>query len=263
MTRTDLGIPSEAVERLKGSFRIAVLTGAGVSAESGVPTFRDREGLWKEYRAEQLATPQAFAADPDLVWEWYHWRRDTIRKVFPNRAHRSLVDLEDRIDHFTLITQNVDGLHIRAGSRNVLQIHGNIHHARCLTCSAGLPLSDERGFVRCPECGSGMRPDVVWFGENLDPVQLRSAFAASQEADFFLVAGTSVVVQPAATLVHTALKNSAYVLEVNLDPTPLTGSVNATVLGKAGDILPELVRLAWDRDKSKGQGPMPKGNRLY
>jgi NAD-dependent deacetylase len=239
-----LGIPREAVERMRAAACITVLTGAGVSAESGVPTFRGDEGLWKNYRAEQLATPQAFARDPDLVWEWYHWRREIVRKASPNQAHKALVDIESMVDQFVLITQNVDGLHLEAGNKNVLEIHGNIHRARCLSCTARMRLNNEKGFVSCADCGSGMRPDIIWFGENLDEALLSSAFAASQTADFFLVTGTSGVVQPAAALAYTALNSGGYVLEINLDPTPLTGTASATVLGKAGEVLPELVRLA-------------------
>ena len=240
-----LEIPPDAVDRMKEAAAVTVLTGAGVSAESGVPVFRGQEGLWKNYRPEDLATPVAFARDPELVWQWYHWRRCTVRNASPNPAHAALVDLENEVTHFTLITQNVDGLHLEAGSRNVLQIHGNINRARCSICPASIYLDDEEGLVMCPECGALMRPDVVWFGESLDPVLLVSAQTASRNAGFFLVAGTSGVVQPAATLAYTALSNGSYVLEVNLDPTPLTGTANATVLGKAAQVLPELVRLVW------------------
>jgi NAD-dependent deacetylase len=240
-------IPSEAVDRMKGAEFIAVLTGAGVSAESGVPTFRGDGGLWKEYRAEYLATQEAFSENPELVWDWYHWRRKAVRKVSPNAAHRTLVFMEDRSAGFTLITQNVDGLHLGAGSKNVLEIHGNIHRARCTRCSARYRLENEEGPVMCPDCDSLMRPDIVWFGENLDPALLKSAWTASEKADFFLVAGTSGVVQPAASLAHRALRRGSYVLEVNYETTTLTGAASATVLGKAGEILPELARLAFGK----------------
>jgi NAD-dependent deacetylase len=239
------GIPPEAVVRIKEAPIVTVLTGAGVSAESGVPTFRGDGGLWKEYKAECLATPQAYAKNPELVWEWYHWRRQAVRKVMPNAAHRALVEIEDRSDNFTLITQNVDGLHLVAGSVNMLEIHGNLHRARCIKCSASTLLEDEEGIVTCRDCGSFMRPDVVWFGESLDPVLLESACAASEKADFFIVAGTSGMVQPAASLAYGALRRGGYVLEVNFEPTPLTGTASATVLGKAGEVLPELARLAY------------------
>jgi NAD-dependent deacetylase len=241
-------IPAEAVEKLREAQRLVVLTGAGVSAQSGVPTFRGKDGLWKDHRPEQLATPQAFEKDPDLVWDWYHWRRNIVREVSPNPAHYAIAQLEKAVPDFTLITQNVDGLHLVAGSERVLQIHGDLHHARCSKCAAVIALSNEVGLVNCQLCRGQMRPNVVWFGESLDAELLEEAFVASGMADFLIVAGTSNVVQPAASLAYAALGNGGYVLEVNLDPTPLTGSASATVLGKAGEVLEELVRLAWPED---------------
>jgi NAD-dependent deacetylase len=239
-------IPEEAVQRLRASKRLAVLTGAGVSAESGVPTFRGKEGLWKKHRPQQLATPQAFERDPELVWDWYHWRRNTVLAVSPNRAHFAIAELERQIPDFTLITQNVDRLHTRAGSVKILEIHGNLHHARCSSCSATIALEKQQGVVTCQLCGGLMRPNVVWFGENLDVKLLEEACIASGRADFLIVAGTSNVVQPAASFAYAALGNGGYVLEINLDPTPLTGSASATVLGKAGEIFEELLQLAFN-----------------
>jgi len=239
------GIPDEAVQKLCGSKRLVVLTGAGVSAESGVPTFRGKDGLWRNHSPEQLATPQAFEKDPRLVWDWYHWRRNVVREVSPNPAHYAIAEMERRIPDFTLITQNVDGLHLRAGSEKVLQIHGDLHHARCTKCAAVIALHEQEGFVTCELCQGKMRPNVVWFGENLNIGLFEQACISSGSADFLIVAGTSNMVQPAASLAHGALENGGYVLEVNLDPTPLTGLASATVLGKAGEILSELVRLAF------------------
>jgi NAD-dependent deacetylase len=238
-------LPDEAVEKLRGSECLVVLTGAGVSAESGVPTFRGKGGLWKDHRPEQLATPQAFEKDPELVWDWYHWRRSLVREVSPNPAHYAIAELERQVPDFTLITQNVDGLHLRAGSENVFQIHGDLHHARCSECAAIIALHGQKGLVTCDLCQGRMRPNVVWFGESLNVRRLEQAFSASGKSDFLIVAGTSNVVQPAASLAYAALGNGGYVLEVNLDPTPLTGSASATVLGKAGEVLEELVRLAF------------------
>lgn len=246
MENSRIQIPPEAVVRMKEAINIAALTGAGVSAESGIPTFRGDGGLWKEYRAEYLATPRAFTENPELVWDWYHWRRRAVRKASPNPGHRSLVEIEHRTSGFTLITQNVDGLHVKAGSVNVLEIHGNINRARCSGCPFLLQLEEEEGLVMCPVCGSEMRPDVVWFGESLDPVLLQSATAASENADFLIVAGTSGVVQPAASLAYGALRRGGYVLEINFESTPLTGTATATVLGRAGEVLPELARLVYD-----------------
>jgi len=241
-------IPPEAVQRLCESKRLVVLTGAGVSAESGVPTFRGKEGLWKNHRPEQLATPQAFEKDPELVWDWYHWRRNTVREASPNPAHYAIAELERKIPAFALVTQNVDGLHLRAGSEKVLEIHGDLHHARCSKCSDVVALEEQAGLVICELCGGHMRPNVVWFGENLDVRLLEEAFVASRASDFLIVAGTSNIVQPAASLAYEALGNNGYVLEINLDPTPLTGSASATVLGKAGEILGELVKMAWPEE---------------
>ncbi|MDT8395986.1 MAG: NAD-dependent deacylase [bacterium] len=243
----DMEISAEAPERLRLSRSVAVLTGAGISAESGVPTFRGPDGLWKKHRPEQLATPQAFARDPDLVWEWYHWRRALVRSVRPNPGHDAIAWLERNVEHFTLITQNVDGLHREAGNERILELHGTIHRARCQDCPAVVDLAGEDGVIICPACGGLMRPDVVWFGESLDRKTLESAYVASAGADFLMVVGTSSVVQPAASLAYAALGNGGYVLEVNLDPTPLTGTASGTILGKGGEVLPELVRLAFGK----------------
>jgi len=238
-------IPDEVIKRLQDASRVAVLTGAGVSAESGIPTFRGEDGIWKNYRAEELATPGAFQRDPDLVWEWYHWRRDIVSAASPNAAHRALVRIEEMAPAFVLITQNVDGLHLEAGSREVLEIHGNLRRARCSGCDDTVHLTDEDGLIECGKCGFPMRPDVIWFGEELAPDILERSFAAAANADFFLVAGTSSVVQPASSLAWIAGQNNGFVLEVNLDPTPLTGHADAALPGKAGDVLPRLVEEVW------------------
>ncbi len=238
-------ISAEALKRLRLSKSVAVLTGAGVSAESGIPTFRGPGGMWKNHRPEQLATPQAFAGDPELVWEWYHWRRGLVRSVDPNPGHDAIARLEGKVDDFTLITQNVDGLHRDAGSERVLELHGTIHRARCQDCPAVIDLTDEDGVIICSSCGGLMRPSVIWFGESLDMATLESAYIASARAEFLIVAGTSNVVQPAASLAYAAIENGGYVLEVNLDPTPLTGTATSTILGKGGEVLPEIVRLAF------------------
>lgn len=238
-------VPGEVAQRLRAAERVAAMTGAGASAESGIPTFRGDGGLWKNHRPEQLATPQAFEKDPELVWEWYHWRRGLIRESSPNAAHHSLVQIERNSPQFTLITQNVDGYHLTAGSETVLEIHGNINRARCSSCAHRVPLADETGVLTCAQCGALMRPDVVWFGENLDPSILEASYSASGSADFFLVAGTSSVVQPAASLAFSAKERGGYVLEVNLDPTPLTGTADVTILGKAGEVLSALVDETW------------------
>ena len=223
--------------------RAAALTGAGVSAESGVPTFRGPEGLWKNFRPEDLATPEAFARDPQLVWEWYLWRRGRIAPCAPNPAHHALVTLEERIPDFTLITQNVDGLHRRAGSRKVLHLHGTIWETRCTGCGRAEENRDpELAYPPlCPSCRELLRPNVVWFGEALDPVILSRAEESLEKCEIVLVVGTSAVVQPAASMALWAKRAGAFVVEINLEPTPLSRVVDMSLQGKAGEILPRLL----------------------
>jgi len=233
----------QAAAALRSARRIAVLTGAGISAESGVPTFRGPEGLWRTFRAEDLATPEAFARDPVLVWEWYDWRRGIIAKAAPNPGHLVLARWETRFPGFTLITQNVDGLHALAGSRRILDLHGNIWKTRCpnegrVAENRDVPLSSIP--PRCASCGGLLRPHIVWFGEGLDPDILRQAFSACAEAEVMLAVGTSALVHPAASLPLAAAESGATVIEINPDPTPLTPQANISLRGKAGDILPRL-----------------------
>lgn len=221
---------------------VAVLTGAGISAESGVPTFRGPGGLWKQYRPEDLATPQAFHADPLLVWEWYDWRRGKIAEASPNPGHEALVALEGRLAGFTLITQNVDGLHRLAGSKNILEIHGSLWRTRCLGCGETRERRDRLQPLppRCA-CGGLLRPDVVWFGESLPPDLVQRSLAAAQSCDVMLVVGTSSLVQPAASFADVALHRGTPVIEVNLEPTPLTGNATWSFQGRSGEILPRLI----------------------
>ncbi|MBI3680608.1 MAG: NAD-dependent deacylase [Acidobacteria bacterium] len=233
----------EARRWLRAARRVAVLTGAGISAESGIPTFRGQGGLWRQYRPEDLATPEAFDADPKLVWEWYNWRRSLIAKAQPNPGHRALAQLEERVPEFCLITQNVDGLHERAGSRMVVRLHGDIWTLRCTHCGLSCKNEDpELGELppRCA-CGGLQRPGVVWFGENLPAECWQTAEKASRAAEVFLVVGTSAVVMPAAGLAAVAKNAGARVIEVNADDTPLSGWVDASLRGPAGKILPELL----------------------
>ena len=230
---------------------VAVLTGAGVSAESGVPTFRGEGGLWREYRAEDLATPRAFRRDPGLVWEWYDWRRSLIGACQPNAAHRVLVEMAALLDDFTLITQNVDGLHRLAGSKKLVELHGNIWGLRC-TAGCRPPWEDRTVPLpelppRCPSCGALARPDVVWFGESLPGDALDAAFAAVRRCQLMLVVGTSALVNPAASLPLMALERGAYVVEVNPHPTPLSAVVNEAIRQPAADALPAWWR-AWQAE---------------
>jgi NAD-dependent deacetylase len=230
-------------EWLKQARSIAVLTGAGVSAESGVPTFRGPQGLWKERRPEDLATLAAFARDPKLVWEWYDWRRSVLAKVKPNAGHAALAELEKRVANFTLITQNVDGLHELAGSRNVLRLHGSMWTLRCMDCEREridrrVPMPEIP--PRC-ECGGMLRPGVVWFGEALPQAVWRDAEAAARASELFLVIGTSAVVYPAAGLAQIAKSSGARVVEINIAETALSDGIDSFLQGPSGELLPQLI----------------------
>ncbi len=237
-------IPSKLVEALRDATRVVALTGSGISAESGVPTFRDAQsrGLWARYDPQELATPEAFARNPRLVWEWYEWRRGLVAEAGPNPGHLALAELERRVPEFALITQNVDGLHQRAGSRRVIELHGNIMRTKC--SEEGVIVREyesEEVPPRCPRCGAFLRPGVVWFGEMLPFAALEEASEAARGCDFFLSIGTSTLVYPAAALPHEALESGATVVEVNPGETPLTTHADFTLRGPAGEVLPELL----------------------
>jgi NAD-dependent deacetylase len=235
-------------ERLRGAGRVTVLTGAGVSAASGVPTFRGAGGLWRNYRPEDLATPEAFARDPILLWEWYAWRRATIASCVPNAAHAVLARWSQRDGGTTIVTQNVDDLHLRAGTAGLVRLHGSIWELSCSAlCPAGAtPWRDERVTMPrlplCLHCQAAARPAVVWFGEALDEDDLRAALDATA-CDVFLTVGTSSVVYPAAGLVDQARRLGAFTAEINADATPATALVDLAIQGAAERVLPELDRL--------------------
>jgi NAD-dependent deacetylase len=245
-----MDFPADLIRFLTKADRVAVLTGAGVSQESGLRTFRDvQDGLWAQYRPEDLASPQAFARDPKLVWDWYAWRREAVKGVRPNPGHYALVEMEEEILTFTLITQNVDGLHRFAGSKNVLELHGNIQRVRCADCGAFAETwgDDSEAVPVCETCGGLLRPDVVWFGESLPRAELESAVLAARSCQVFFSIGTSGVVQPAASLAHAARNNGSVVVEINAEPTPLTPKVDFALHGRSGEVLPELVRAVWGK----------------
>jgi NAD-dependent deacetylase len=226
---------------------VAALTGSGVSAESGVPTFRDAQtGLWARYDPQELATPEAFARDPELVGRWYAWRRDLVEGAEPNAGHRALADLERGVPVFSLVTQNVDGLHQEAGSANVVELHGNIRRSRCPAENVAVEPDDTDHLPPlCPNCGSPLRPDVVWFGEALPVAGLEAASEAARSCDVLLSVGTSGLVYPAASLPYEALESGTIVVEVNPDRTPLSASADFSLRGRAGEVLPRLVRAAF------------------
>jgi len=229
------------IEVLQKASRVAILTGAGISAESGIPTFRGEEGLWKKYRPEELATPTAFSQDPKLVWEWYDWRRGIIGQKEPNPGHKVIARWEETFPTVSLITQNIDGLHQKAGSKNIWELHGNIWKLRCteegtITENYNTPLKEIPPL--CPNCGALLRPHVVWFGESLSPTILQKSIQLSSECDVMFVIGTSAVVQPAASLPFEASEAGAKIVEINLDPTPLSLYADFSIRGKSGEILP-------------------------
>ena len=236
----------QLVHKLAQAQRVAVLTGAGVSAESGIPTFRDPGGIWEKFRPEDLASVDAFIKNPQLVQAWYAHRRKIVQEVQPNPAHYALAELEQLIPDFTLITQNVDRLHQRAGSKHVIELHGNILRNYCIECGRKATEEELSGVeeglpLRCTVCGELIRPDVVWFGEMLPPEALAAARTAAEQAQVFLSIGTSGVVYPAAELPVLAKEHGAYVVEINLQPSALAPYMDEVITGKAGEILPQLV----------------------
>ena len=235
-------IPGALIEALRDARHVCVLTGAGVSAESGVPTFREaQDGLWAKHRPEDLATPEAFLADPVLIWRWYRWRRDLVAAVDPNPGHLAIAQLAELVPRLTLVTQNVDNLHQRAGSRNVIEFHGNIFDDRCFADGSLQQGDDGTAVPVCPDCGGNLRPGVVWFGEAIPEHALNESCAAASDCDVFLSVGTSSMVYPAAGLADLARQNGAVVAEINPNPTPNAANFDFAIAGNSGLILPELV----------------------
>jgi NAD-dependent deacetylase len=245
---SSMTIPPSLATAIAKAQSVAVLTGAGISAESGVPTFRDAQtGLWAQFDPLKLATPDAFRRDPKLVWDWYAWRRKLVAKAQPNAAHRALVVLEDRVGDFVLITQNVDGLHRRAGSRNVVELHGNIGRVKCSREGTIVEHWTEASDAvpRCAGCGALLRPDVVWFEEMLPADVLQAAEDAARRCQILLVVGTSAEVYPAAALPDHAKSAGAAVVEINPHPTQLSDVADYVLRAPAGVALPALVAASW------------------
>jgi NAD-dependent deacetylase len=240
-------IPDSVARRIHDARRLSILTGAGVSAASGVPTFRGAGGLWRNFRPEELATPDAFRRDPALVWEWYDWRRKTIAGCEPNAAHRVIADCSQRNPGCRVVTQNVDDLHVRAGTRNLIRLHGSIWETKCWAeCGqpkwGGVyqPRATPEVLPTCPSCGGLARPAVVWFGESLDSADVSAALEACA-CDVFLIVGTSAIVYPAAGLMDEARRHGAFTIEVNPDATPASVAVDLSIRAAAEVVLPQLI----------------------
>jgi len=238
-----LEIKPELIQKLQSAKKIVFFTGAGISAESGIATFRGVDGIWNKMKPEELASFDAFMRNPDLVWEWYQHRRDIINKTKPNPGHTAIVGFEKFYD-VTVVTQNIDNLHRRAGSKKVFELHGNIERNYCIDChtfynSPDLEIS--RTVLKCKKCGGLVRPDIVWFGEMLPPEEFSGGEKAAEQSDICFVVGTSAVVYPAAYIPTTAREAGSYIVEVNIEPTELTRFADYSLFGKAGEILPELL----------------------
>jgi len=245
---SNLDFPDELLTLLRTANQVAILTGAGTSAESGVPTFRDAQtGLWAQYSPEELATPQAFQHNPKLVWEWYTWRRELVTQAEPNPGHYALVEMATHVPQLTLITQNVDGMHQRAGSQAVIELHGNINRTKRFDDGVIVDSWAETGDVppRCPDTGSLLRPDVVWFGETLPPQAIQQAFEIATTCDLFFSIGTSGLVHPAASLPSIAKEQNIPTIEINPDTTMLTERMTYVLRGPSGEVLPALIKAVW------------------
>jgi NAD-dependent deacetylase len=234
-------IDDNLIDTLSKAESIVFFTGAGISSESGIPTFRGKEGLWNKFKPEELANFDAFIKNPELVWEWYNYRRKIVHDAQPNTAHLTIAEMQTHFKDVTVVTQNVDNLHRRAGSKKIFELHGNIEKNYCVNCKKDFneDLDFSNGVPKC-ECGGLIRPGVVWFGEFLPEDQFRGGEIAAMKADVFFVIGTSAVVYPAAGLVYTAKASGAVIVEVNLEETEISSSVNYSYFGKAGEILPKI-----------------------
>jgi len=235
----------EFINRLKTANKLVFFTGAGISAESGIATFRGADGIWNKMKPEELASFDAFMRNPDLVWEWYQHRRDIIHKVEPNAGHKAIAQLE-KFYEVTIVTQNIDNLHRRAGSTKIYELHGNIERNFCVDCKTFYNLNELEitpEVPKCKNCGGLIRPDVVWFGEMLPQDQFKGGESAAEWSDICFVVGTSAVVFPAAYIPQSAKRAGSYLVEVNIERTELSGFADYSIFGKAGEILPEIVSI--------------------
>lgn len=234
-------VPDNILERLRKAKRATVLTGAGISEESGIPTFRGAGGIWAKYDYRKLATPQGFRDDPHIVWEWYQLRQIEMKKAMPNPAHDTIALMEKHFEEFSVLTQNIDGMHARAGSRNIVELHGNIWRMRCPRDGTTIVLDDPvKEIPPLCQCGSIMRPDVVWFGEQLSQSAVEVASKAASESEAIFVVGTSAVVYPAAALPILTKNSGGLVIEINIEETDVSSYADASLFGRAGQVLPAL-----------------------
>jgi len=235
-------VDKSLIDALRKAESIVFFTGAGISSESGIATFRGKEGLWNKFKSEELANFDAFIRNPELVWEWYNYRRKIVHEAKPNAAHLTIAEMQNHFKDVTVVTQNVDNLHRRAGSKKIFELHGNIERNFCIDCKKfnNQELDFSNGVPKC-ECGGIIRPDVVWFGEYLPEDQFLGGGKAAINSDIFFVVGTSAVVYPAAGLVYTAKASGATIVEINIEETEISSSVNYSYFGKAGEILPKIL----------------------
>lgn len=249
---SEIKLETDFINKLSQSEKIVFFTGAGISAESGIPTFRGKDGIWNKLKPEELANFNAFLRNPRMVWEWYNHRKKIIHDSKPNAGHLAIAEFEKHFDDVTVVTQNIDNLHRRAGSKKIYELHGNIERNYCIKCNTfyNEELDFSEGIPKC-KCGGLIRPDVVWFGEFLPADQLEASEKAAINSDIFFVVGTSAVVYPAAGLVHTAKRAGSYIVEVNIEETEVSSIADLSLFGEAGKLLPAILE---EVKKLKGAG---------
>ncbi len=242
---SDIKFPEKFIDRLKKAENIVFFTGAGISAESGVPTFRGKDGIWNKLKPEELANFDAFLRNTDMVWEWYQHRRKIVRETGPNPAHKTIAEFEKYFSNVTVVTQNVDNLHKRAGSSKIYELHGNIERNYCIDCKKwfnNVEIDEsKKGAIKCDECGGLIRPDVVWFGEYLPQQEFQKSELEAERSDICFVVGTSAIVYPAAYIPLTAAQSGSYIVEVNIEETEFTRNAHFSMFGEAGKMLPKVL----------------------